>query len=230
MSSNIEKSHPLDNPCWEALSGRQAEFAIKGDNVLRYRPDVFMMAGIPDDTEVSIKNLSRLVPTDHVIAIIGLKIDPDNPDWQELGGFNVLQMITYEVPEYPKAEYEELSDDDVPEMMKLVELTKPGPFAPRTIELGKYIGIKQNNKLIAMAGERIKIDGYTEVSAICTHPNHRGNGYAKALTGLLTEEIMGRGEKVFLHVMSHNVPALKLYERLGFATRKEMPITAYKRR
>ncbi len=224
-----ETSHPLDNPCWAALKGRQSEFAINGNNVMRYRPEVFMMAAIPDETETSLENLSDLVPKGDVIAIIGLKIDPDSPDWQELGGFRVLQMEADEIPEYPKVDHVVLTDEDLPGILALVKLTEPGPFAPRTIELGKYIGLKREGQLVAMAGERIKIDGYTEVSAICTHPDHRRKGYAKALTCILAQEIVDRGEKAFLHVMTHNEPAVKLYERLGFNTRKELPITAYRR-
>ncbi len=224
-----ETQHPLDNPCWTALRGRQSEFAITGDGVMRYRPEVFMMAAIPDETEASLANLADLVPKDDVIAIIGLKIAPDNPDWQELGGFRVKQMVADEVPEYTKVDYVELTEGDLPKMFELVKLTEPGPFAPRTIELGKYIGIKREGRLVAMAGERIKVDGYTEVSAICTHPDHRRKGYAKALTCILAQEIVDRGEKAFLHVMVHNEPAIMLYERLGFRTRKHVPITAYRR-
>ncbi len=224
-----ETQHPLDNPCWTALRGRQSEFAISGNNAMRYRPEVFMMAAIPDDSEASVKNLADLVPSDDVIAIIGLKIAPENPDWQELGGFRVLQMVAGEVPEYTKIDHVELTERDIPEMLELVKLTEPGPFAPRTIELGKYLGLRLGGQLVAMAGERIKVDGFTEVSAICTHPDHRRKGYAKALTCTLTQEIVDRGEKAFLHVMAHNEPAIRLYERLGYVTRKELPITAYRR-
>ena len=196
---------------------------------MRYRPEVFMMAAIPDDSEASVKNLADLVPKDDVIGIIGLKIAPDNPDWQELGGFRVFQMVAGEVPEYTKVAHIELTDRDLPEMLELVKLTEPGPFAPRTIELGKYIGLRLGGQLVAMAGERIKVEGFTEVSAICTHPDHRRKGYAKALTCTMTQEILDRGEKAFLHVMAHNEAAVGLYEKLGFKTRKELPITAYKR-
>ncbi|NQT08856.1 GNAT family N-acetyltransferase [Candidatus Bathyarchaeota archaeon] len=227
MGSEI--SHPLDNPSWAALRGRQSEFAITGNNAMRYRPEVFMMAAIPDDSEASVKNLADLVPKDDVIGIIGLKIAPENPYWQELRSFRVFQMVAGEVPEYTKVAHVELTDGDLPEMLELVKLTEPGPFAPRTIELGKYLGLRLEGQLVAMAGERIKVEGFTEVSAICTHPDHRRKGYAKALTCTMTQEILNRGEKAFLHVMAHNEPAIRLYERLGYVTRKELPITAYRR-
>jgi predicted GNAT family acetyltransferase len=114
--------------------------------------------------------------------------------------------------------------------MELVDLTKPGsPFFPGMFELGKYIGVKEDGKLVAMAGERVKPDGYTEIALVCTHPEYRRKGYAAALSGVLMKEIIDRGEKPFLHVMTHNVPAIKLYEKLGFKIRTEYTISAYRR-
>jgi predicted GNAT family acetyltransferase len=108
---------------------------------------------------------------------------------------------------------------DAAEMLVLTELTKPGPFARRTYELGTYLGIRCDGKLIAMAGERLKVPGFTEVSAICTHPEHTGRGYARILTTELIRRILGRGETPFLHVRKDNVRAIELYERLGFRCR-----------
>ena len=119
---------------------------------------------------------------------------------------------------------------DVKEMMELVELTKPGsPFFPGMFELGKYIGVKEDGKLVAMAGERVKLDGYTEVALVCTHPEYRRKGYAAALSGVLMKEIIDGGENPFLHVMTYNVPAIKLYEKLGFKIRTEYTLSAYRR-
>ena len=104
-------------------------------------------------------------------------------------------------------------------MMELTELTKPGPFAKRTRELGTYLGIRIDGKLIAMAGERLKVPGYTEVSAICTHPDHTGRGHARVLTTEIMRRILDRGEAPFLHVRQDNFRAIELYERLGFRCR-----------
>jgi predicted GNAT family acetyltransferase len=113
----------------------------------------------------------------------------------------------------------ELSAADVPEMMALTALTKPGPFHKRTHELGTYLGIRREGKLVAMAGERLKVPGFTEVSAVCTHPEHTGHGYARILMLEVMERIRSRGETPFLHVREDNVRAIALYERLGFSRR-----------
>jgi predicted GNAT family acetyltransferase len=106
-------------------------------------------------------------------------------------------------------------------MIELTTLTKPGPFGPRTHELGTYLGIRREGKLVAMAGERLKVPGYTEVSAVCTHPEYLGNGYAQALMSAVMRGIRERGETPFLHVRGDNDRAIKVYEKLGFRTRKQ---------
>jgi ribosomal protein S18 acetylase RimI-like enzyme len=224
----MEDYHPLDNPIWEALNGRQTKFAIKGNNVLRYRPDIFVMAGTPDTSEESIKNLADLVPKGSFIGFMGFKVDME-PYFKRVFEVQAYQMVIEKVPEYKEIVYIDLSKVNTEEITELVKLTEPGPYAPNVLELGKYIGIRVDGKLVAMAGERVKLDGYTEVSLVCTHPDYRGKGYATSLSGILVEEILNRGETPFLNVMTHNVTALRLYERLGFKTRKEYPITAYNR-
>jgi predicted GNAT family acetyltransferase len=114
-------------------------------------------------------------------------------------------------------------------MMRLVDVTKPGPFAPRTIALGSYFGIRSAGALIAMAGERMKFDGFTEISAVCTHPDHRGRGHASLLTTTLMRQILERGETPFLHVHSDNTSAAALYQKLGFARRRSIGVTVLKR-
>jgi hypothetical protein len=220
--------HPLDNPAWEALNGRQAEFAIKSEGVLRYRPDVFMFAGIPDASTEAIKKISKLYQKGEVMGIMGFKPDTE-PYFKHVGGAQVYQMVTDKIPEYKAVDYVELKKEDTPEIAELVELTRPGPYAPNVLELGRYVGIKEDGKLIAMAGERIKLDGYTEVSLVCTHPDYRGKGYAKSLSGVIIENIMDSGDVPFLNVMTQNIAALKLYEKLGFTTRVEYMISAHMR-
>ena len=117
------------------------------------------------------------------------------------------------------AEIDELGPRDSPEMVELTTLTKPGPFGSRTHELGYYVGIRQEGKLVAMAGERLKVPGYTEVSAVCTHPDYLGRGYAGALMTEVMQQIRERGETPFLHVRADNARAIALYERLGFRIR-----------
>ena len=113
----------------------------------------------------------------------------------------------------------ELNSTDIPEMVTLAKLTEPGPFGTRTRELGTYLGIKNDGKLAAMAGERLKVPGFTEISAVCTHPTQTGHGYASALVAELTARIHARGETPFLHSRENNARALDVYRRLGFTQR-----------
>ena len=218
----------LDNPIWEALNGRQAEFAIKGDGVLKYRPDVFIFAGIPDDSPNTIEKVAELYKQGEFMGLMGFKLDIE-PFFKRVFDVQAYQMLADKVPEYKSVNYVKLTKDDSPQIEELVELTKPGPYRPNVIELGNYVGIKEDDKLVAMAGERVKLDGFTEVSLVCTHPDYRGKGYAKTLSGVVIEDIIDRGDVPFLNVMAHNTIAFNLYNKLGFTTRVEYPISAYTR-
>ena len=218
----------LDNPIWEALNGRQAEFAIKGDGVLKYRPDVFIFAGIPDDSPNTIEKVAELYKQGEFMGLMGFKLDIE-PFFKRVFDVQAYQMLADKVPEYKSVNYVKLTKDDSPQIEELVELTKPGPYRPNVIELGNYVGIKEDDKLVAMAGERVKLDGFTEVSLVCTHPDYRGKGYAKTLSGVVIEDIIDRGDVPFLNVMAHNTVAFNLYNKLGFTTRVEYPISAYTR-
>jgi predicted GNAT family acetyltransferase len=114
----------------------------------------------------------------------------------------------------------ELGSSESPEMLDLTALTKPGPFGTRTHELGAYIGIRDSGKLVAMAGERLKVPGFTEISAVCTHPEHTGKNYARRLMSEVMDRIRARGETPFLHVRQDNTRAIAVYELLGFQARK----------
>ena len=229
MTSVNTQPHVLDNPAWHALSGRQSEFAIKGEVALRYFPQVFLMGAIPDEAEASFRDLTKIVERDEFIALIGPKIVEDEKNWSELMSVEAHQMTIDTMPPLETCVAIELTISDVPEMLKLISLARPGPFDERTIEMGKYVGVRKDHKLVAMAGERIKLNGYTEVSAICTHPEYRRRDFAKTLTSLLVKEILERGDLPFLHVVTQNTSAIKLYEKLGFKTRRKISITAYKR-
>jgi ribosomal protein S18 acetylase RimI-like enzyme len=114
---------------------------------------------------------------------------------------------------------EALGREDVEEMLVLTELTKPGPFSRRTIEFGQYFGIRHEGRLVAMAGERLRVPGFTEVSAVCTHPEFTGRGYARAVMAKVMQGIVGRGECPFLHAAEENARAIGVYEELGFRVR-----------
>jgi ribosomal protein S18 acetylase RimI-like enzyme len=224
----VTESVVLDNPVWEALNGRQAEFAIKGDGVLKYRPDVFIFAGIPDDSSDTIEKVAELYKQGEIMGLMGFKLDIE-PYFKRVFDVQAYQMLADKAPEYKSVDYVKLTKEDSSQIEELVELTKPGPYRPNVIELGNYVGIKEDDKLVAMVGERVKLDGYTEVSLVCTHPDYRGKGYAKTLSGVVIEDIIDRGDMPFLNVMTHNTAAFNLYNKLGFTTRVEYTISAYMR-
>jgi predicted GNAT family acetyltransferase len=150
--------------------------------------------------------------------------------WEPLGVLPLHQMVCAEPLESPKLEVIPLSPADVPEMLQLVEATQPGPFAPRTIELGRYVGVRDRGRLVAMAGERLSLEGYTEVSAVCTDPEFRGQGLGEGLVRVIGSGIQRAGRIPFLHVLEANLGAIGLYQKLGFEGRGTRPLTTLLRR
>jgi GNAT superfamily N-acetyltransferase len=147
------------------------------------------------------------------------------PDaWQAVEEFDLVQMIGERVTGVDCSGAIPLGAADVPEMLELVAQTEPGPFLTKTIELGDYLGIRCDGALVAMAGERFHLDGWTEISAVCTEPEHRGRGLASQLVGALIAGIQLRSQRAFLHVLSTNTGAIRLYEELGFRVRQTATI------
>jgi ribosomal protein S18 acetylase RimI-like enzyme len=211
--------HMLDNPIWTALSTRQAYIAKGGGWARRFPPEITALAGFPEPSLQAYAALSKLA--DRTPAALFLAEPPNVPEgWSRLLDTALVQMVFENgVAASPRHEWVELTADDVPEMVPLAELTQPGPFGARTYQLGTYLGIRRNGKLVAMAGERLCVPGYVEISAVCTHPDHVGKGYAASLMSVLIEKLRRQGEIPFLHVRAQNARAIALYERLGFRTR-----------
>ena len=212
--------HPLDNPVWHALTGPHEKVAEGVGGARRYDPDVAPFAALPDDAPPSCwDDLADLVGPDGTAVLFRGDVEP--PDgWDAFFRVDALQMEAVGVEAAADPRAVELGPGDVPEMLDLVRRTEPGPFAPRTIELGTYLGLRVDGALVAMAGERVRPPGYAEISAVCTDPAHRGAGLAAALVRDLVGRIEARGERAFLHVVVDNTNAVRLYERLGFATRR----------
>jgi predicted GNAT family acetyltransferase len=216
----------LDRPVWHALANRQAAFAVGTARALRFHPDVAPFAATVDDTPQSLDDLANLVRQNGVTILLQTGDIPVPPGTVAQMTALGVQMIARDLtPLEPAAPVERLTPADAPDMLALATLTVPGPFAARTHELGTFWGVKQNGKLIAMAGERMKVPGYTEVSGVCTHPDHRGKGYAALLSRTVATQIMKRGETPMLHAWATNAPAIRLYEQLGFALRTHVNIT-----
>jgi len=210
---------PLDNPVYAALSGPHAGFAQRQGRVLRYAADVAPFLALPSDASDSDwQDAIALLPPGAMAAIggDGLAV-PES--FTVVMTFELLQMVGEDVDGARDPEAVTLDAADVPEMLELVAVTEPGPFLARTVELGKYIGIRRDGALVAMAGERMRLDGWTEISAVSTAPAYRGQGLASRLVRALVADIQGRSEHVFLHVMVSNTSAIRVYEELGFRVR-----------
>src|SRR6267143_2491130 len=225
-----DQSSVLDNPVWGALSTTHASFAEGGELAKRYPVDVAPFAATRDQSPESYRSLARLLGPGGTAAL-PLSIMPDLPvGWTIVRRIDSAQMVwNGSVPPPVKHRLEDLDISQVDEMLALVELTKPGPFFRRTPELGSYLGIHDSGQLVAMAGERLRPFGHTEISAVCTHPKYRDHGYASSLVSALIQKIMKRNEIPFLHVRTENVGAIRVYEKLGFKTRRVMNIVIVKR-
>jgi GNAT superfamily N-acetyltransferase len=210
----------LDNPAYAALSDTHSRFAERSGRVLRYAADVAPFLALPADaSEADWRDAIELIPP----GTAGATMHDGSPLPEALQlalSFELVQMIGEQVVGQRDPEALTLSSADVPEMLELVRQTEPGPFFERTIELGRYIGIRRDGALIAMAGERFRFAGWTEISAVCTVPAYRGHGLASRLISTLVADIQDRCEHVFLHVLTSNTNAIRLYEDLGFRARR----------
>lgn len=214
----------LDNAAWESLHGPHARFARGSGRVLGYPQDVSPLMAFPDDpTDAEWAVAADLVGPGGAVPFSGNVIPPTG--WTITGGFDGVQLVATTVEPRVDDEAVTLSSRDVPEMLDLVERTKPGPFLPRTIELGTYLGIRRDGQLIAMAGERLHPPGWTEISAVCTDANYRGEGLATRLVLAVAHNIVGRGDTPFMHANAANTHAIRLYESLGFTLRRRSTMT-----
>ena len=220
----------LDNPVWSALSTTHASFAEGDELAKRYPVDVAPFAATLDQSTGSYDSLARLLGLG-VTAALPLAAMPDLPaGWTVVRSVDSAQMVwNGSVPPPVKHTLEDLDVSQIDEMVALVELTKPGPFFRRTPELGSYLGVREKGQLVAMAGERLRPLGHTEISAVCTHPEYRGRGYASSLVSMLIQRITKRDEIPFLHVRTENIGAIRVYEKLGFKTRRIINIAIVKR-
>jgi len=218
--------HSLDNPIWQALTTAQARLS-EGDGIARrFQREVSILGACAEPTDKAFYSLAGLLKTGDRIGLF-LEAPPQHLSALKItSAVPLLQMVHLKDQveangeQTHKLEIMQLGSSDVTDMLTLTALTKPGPFNKRTIEMGDYFGIRDGDKLVAMAGERLHFPGLTEISAVCTHPDHLGRGYARRLVLYLMRKIYDRGEKPCLHVRPENRRAVELYERLGFAKSK----------
>ncbi|MEV6986371.1 GNAT family N-acetyltransferase [Sphaerisporangium sp. NPDC051017] len=212
--------HPLDNPAWASLTGPHAHFAERRGNALRYPAEVSPFVALPTTPEVADwEDMAALAGPGGLVPFAAVAATP--PDgWEVVDSLDGVQLSGEDVTGRPDPEAVVLGPGDVPDMLALVARTKPGPFAPRTFEMGTYLGIRRDGVLVAMAGERLHPPGWTEVSAVCTDEAFRGQGLGSRLVLAVAAGIRSRGEIPFLHAASFNTTAIRLYQALGFRLRR----------
>jgi ribosomal protein S18 acetylase RimI-like enzyme len=223
---------PLDNPVRTSLEGPHARFAQISGRVMRYLPDYARFVGLPDQPEANDwQDAAALAGHGGVVVFAMVHLPGENggppalpTGWRQVFAMPAVQMVAESLKDAADDEAVLLGCDDVPEMVDLVKRTEPGPFLPRTIELGSYLGIRRDGRLVAMAGERLRPPGFTEISAVCTDDDWRGHGFASRLIRAVAHGIVARGEVPMLHVAATNETAIGLYERLGFTVRRLVTI------
>jgi len=218
----------LDNPAWAALTGRHGRLAIGDGPVRRYPADVSPFSAIesPDALPVLAERMGE-----GDVAVLWAPDELEAPEGVELVmRFDCLQMVAFDFrPAEAADDADVLGLAYAQEMQDLAVLTKPGPFGPRTPEMGHYIGVRVDGRLVAMAGERMKPSGFTEISAVCVHPDHLGRGHARRLMSIVGRRIVADGRVPFLNVLPDNHGAIRLYESLGFEPRHMMKVHLLKK-
>jgi ribosomal protein S18 acetylase RimI-like enzyme len=212
-------AHVLDNPAWASLSGPHRHLAELTGRAGRYPTDVSPFVALADQADPRAwADLAALVGPGNSFTAAGLADLPAG--WGGSDPIPGVQLVATTLRGVPDPEAVRLGPADVPEMLDLVARTQPGPFLPRTVEMGAYYGIRRAGALVAMAGERLRPPGWTEISAVCTDPAHRGQGLAGRLVRHTAAGIGARGDTPFLHAAASNTPAIALYEALGFTLRR----------
>jgi predicted GNAT family acetyltransferase len=223
--------HVLDNPIWHALSTRQAVLNKGTERVKFFNESVSPFVTMDDWNEADLREMQEILPLDRSFYVL-IPRQVNIPEaFEQVYTTPIYQMVceAFHPQMLPEQSVLEMGAGDVQEMIELTALTRPGPFSTNTMSFGRYIGIREDT-LAAMAGERMKVTGYTEVSAVCTHPDFLGKGYASHLMSILCAEIIARGETPFLHVRADNPRAIRAYERLGFSISRDVFFVIIKRK
>ncbi len=241
--------HVLDNPVWHALNGPQRALGRTTGLAARFDEDVapFGALATGSDTYRGWADLSGLVGAKGTVSLTGDLLDPP-PGWRAVSKFDGVQMVgggapvllnrgrsapaKPEEPTVPESgetgpSMVALGRDDVSEMLALVTAAQPGPFEKRTVEFGGYLGIRIGGRLVAMAGERLRPPGYTEISAVATDPDFRRLGLARRLVAAVADRVTEAGDTPFLHAMAGNTDVIRLYESLGFTIRRPAPFIVF---
>jgi ribosomal protein S18 acetylase RimI-like enzyme len=214
----------LDNPVWHALTGPHRAHAVGRGAARHYPREMAPFSAVAEPHAEAYADLALDLPPDTEARLFRPYEEELPRGWTQTDCFPMLQMIATAAPAPAVDAASILGEADLPAMMELVAAAKPGPFGPRTSALGRYVGMGDGDRLVAMAGERMRLPGHVELSAICVHPQARGRGHAAVLTLSLMRHAFARGDVPFLHVRPDNIGAVALYKRLGFETRRELVV------
>jgi len=221
--------HILDQPVWSALTSHHAAFAHGGALAKRYDPSIIPFAATRDDSDAALEALAALPGPDETMVIAQARRIVLPPQLVAEIEADAVQMILRRAPpEISDTRIAPLSEADAKEMLQLAALTRPGPFTLRAQALGKFFGVKIDGRLAAMAGERMGQPGFAEVSGVCTHPDFQGRGLGRLLSVFMTHRVLARGETPYLHAYATNAGAIRLYEAIGYALRREMKVAVVK--
>ncbi|MDQ3269335.1 MAG: GNAT family N-acetyltransferase [Pseudomonadota bacterium] len=221
---------PLDRPVWATLV-HSPHLSEGGDLAKRFRRDVNQFASARDDSAAGLAALAGLIDDDQPVFLLQVPAICVPEGLVPLRMAHGVQMLATRAIEQEAGEdvVVDLTDADAPEMRTLAQWTEPGPFLQRTHTMGRFVGIRIGGRLAAMAGERMRFPGFTEVSGVCTHPDFRGRGLAKRLSSIVAYGVQQRGEQAFLHAWTTNEAAIALYERLGFRSRSQVQVAVLQR-
>jgi ribosomal protein S18 acetylase RimI-like enzyme len=221
----------LDNPVFASLATRHASIAEGGALARRYPPDVSPLGALAARTDACAEAMVALVAVGDEVGVAGPQLPSTPRGFELIRTIEIVQMIRRDPAplDTPRIAFDELGARDIDAMLELVALTRPGPFCRRTIELGRFVGVREGDQLIAMAGERLWIDDHREVSGVCTHPDAQGRGMARALMAEVVNRMLARRQVPFLHAETSKPEVIRFYESLGFARRLDIAVTAYRR-
>ena len=222
--------HPLDNVMWTALTTTQLGWSRGGALARRFRPEFARFAGVPGVSQATLNALAADMAPDEVVAVSNAEDFDAGPLFEVVDRKNLVQMVGAATGEVrTPRRFRPLGPADLPQMTALVRQTEPGPWYERTSELGRFVGFEADGRLVAMVGERMRVPGYTEISAVCCHPDWRGQGLPADLMRLVSQAIVARGETPFLHVLAENASAIALYDKLGLRPRLRTRLTILQR-
>jgi predicted GNAT family acetyltransferase len=228
MATEPTADQLLDNPVWYALGGPLSEFAETppAAPARRFQQDIAFFGAVADTDRAGWAALAELVGPDGTAVLFRDRVPTPPRGWSEVYRGSGFQLVARELSPAPDLALVALGEEDADEMLALVALTEPGPFMQRTVALGGYLGLRREGRLIAMAGRRFRVPGFTEISAVCTHPDARRQGLGAALTLAVAHRIRESGGEAFLHVLGTNESALSLYRTLGFEVRRKIDVVA----